>query len=47
MITYRCWHVRRPARFGNTYDLIRDGWFLLGLFPLYVRDRTERPVGGK
>ena len=48
MITYRCWHKRRPARFfGDTYDHIRDGWFLFGILPLYVRDRTERPVGAR
>lgn len=47
MLTYRIWHERRPRRFGDTYEHIRDGWFLFGFIPLLVRDRTERVVGGK
>lgn len=41
MIVYRVWE--RGA--GNTFQR-KDGWFLFGILPLYIRHRTIKGRGG-
>jgi hypothetical protein len=43
MITERAWVARKRRKSGGGfYYFSRKGWFLFGLLPLYIRDRTLR-----
>ena len=44
MITYKKWlHIEKSKHLGFIKDqYIREGWFLFGIIPLYVRDVTVR-----
>jgi hypothetical protein len=41
MIVYKCWYEVRNDY--HHYDKwLREGWFLFGFIPLYIRDRQNR-----
>ena len=43
MIVHKFWKSKRKWPGGGLRDeWLREGWFLLGFIPLYVRDRTNR-----
>jgi hypothetical protein len=47
MIVHRLWTVavvRKSLRglYRDTWHVNREGWFLLGLVPLYIRDLSAR-----
>lgn len=43
MISYRRWKGKRKDRWGSLKDAwLRDGWFLFGFIPLFVRDIDHR-----
>ena len=44
MIVHKFWKAtRRIGKFGVVTDQwLREGWFLFGVIPLYIRDRENR-----
>lgn len=42
MIVHKFWKARRKAGFHVTDAWLREGWFLFGFIPLYIRDRENR-----
>ena len=43
MLIYKCWFATRKWSHGAVKDKwLRDGWFLFGFIPLYVRDKQNR-----
>jgi hypothetical protein len=43
MLIYKAWKAKRVKPNSNIEEFwLRDGWFLLGFIPIYVRDRQER-----
>jgi hypothetical protein len=43
MVIYKCWFAVRKNSFGTIMDKwLKDGWFLFGFIPLYVRDKQNR-----
>lgn len=43
MIVHKFWKAKRKTSWGTTSDTwLREGWFLFGLIPLYIRDRENR-----
>jgi hypothetical protein len=42
MIIHKFWKARRK-QYGTVRDTwLREGWFLFGFIPLYIRDRENR-----
>jgi hypothetical protein len=42
VISHRIWKARR-VEFGTTRDCwLREGWFLFGIIPLFIRDLEAR-----
>jgi hypothetical protein len=41
MISHRTWPVIRSDGLGGLYRKWREGWYLFGLIPLYIRDGKE------
>lgn len=42
MIVHKFWKAKRK-RYGHVIDSwLREGWFLFGVIPLYIRDRENR-----
>jgi hypothetical protein len=44
MIVKKTWHAHTS---GGGSQWIKEGWFLFGFIPLYIRDATVRPYGIK
>lgn len=43
MIVYKMWKARRKHSWGALSDTwLREGWFLFGVIPIYVRDIENR-----
>jgi hypothetical protein len=42
MIVHKLWKARRKAGSFTTDEWFREGWFLFGIIPLYIRDRQSR-----
>lgn len=43
MIVHKLWKARRKLGAWKNDDIwLREGWFLFGFIPLYIRDRQER-----
>lgn len=43
MIVRKMWKATRKTSYGHTTDTwLREGWFLFGFIPLYVRDLQNR-----
>jgi len=40
MIVHRIWHWRTRVAHGETRRLRWDGWFLFGIIPVYIRQRS-------
>lgn len=42
MIVHKFWIAKRMKGYATTDKWLREGWFLFGFIPLYVRDRENR-----
>lgn len=43
MIVHKFWKAKRKTSWGGVADeWLREGWFLFGIIPLYIRDRQNR-----
>ena len=42
MLVHKLWKARRKNGYHIEDEWIREGWFLFGLIPLYIRDRQNR-----
>lgn len=43
MLVYKFWKATRWHPWGSVKDRwMREGWFLFGFIPLYIRDRENR-----
>ena len=40
MIVKKMWNQKSA---GGIYSFVREGWYLFGIVPLYIRDVTARP----
>lgn len=41
MIVYKRWEKRRKDRIDFTYTASFEGWYLLGVLPLYIRQTSD------
>lgn len=39
LITYRCWNEKVNLNPNDWHTVGYEGWFLLGVLPLYIRQR--------
>jgi hypothetical protein len=42
MIVHKFWKARRKQPYRQDDVWLREGWFLFGFIPLYIRDRENR-----
>lgn len=43
MIVHKFWRATRKWKDGCVKDTwLREGWFLFGIIPIYIRDRQNR-----